>query len=104
MKRKIRKLKCIIAPAEKRPYVAEIEDSLQKMQEIVGGCIETFLYSSDVRVVANEEARILGLKDNKRLPGVKGNVILLSSKIKGDGEFVGLSYDEIEEMMEILYV
>lgn len=62
------KIKIIMCPADREPYVTWISDTLENMQKIVGGYIETVTAATDAVVVCNEEGRLIGLPENKSLP------------------------------------
>lgn len=52
----------------KRPKVIKIENTLEKLQELVGGYIEVFYpFEDKVAVIANEEGKINGLSLNRAL-------------------------------------
>lgn len=52
----------------KRPKVIKIENTLEKLQELVGGYIEVFYpFEDKVAVIANEEGKINGLPLNRAL-------------------------------------
>ena len=52
------------------PEIIEVENTLEALQQEVGGHIETVTIASDAVVICNEEGRILGLPDNCRVCGV----------------------------------
>ena len=86
----MKKLKVIICPAEREPYAANVSDSLEALQKIVGGYIKTVTAFTDAVVICNEEGRILGLPENRSLPlsGFCGDCLICGA----DGEnFCGLS-------------
>lgn len=58
------KIKVIMCPCDRAPYVTNITPTLKNMQKIVGGYIETVTVMHDAVVVCNEEGRIQGLPDN----------------------------------------
>lgn len=54
----------------KAPEIIDIPNTLEALQEKVGGYIETLKFAEDACVVCNEEGRIRGLPDNCWLLGV----------------------------------
>jgi hypothetical protein len=92
------KIKVIIKkPAEPYRY-AEIENTLEAFQAIVGGYIECMGFGDDV-LVCNEEGELIGLPENFRLRGdiIVGTVIVCGS----DGEeFCDVS-DHAECLFEV---
>lgn len=69
---------------------AEIDNTLETMQKIVGGYIETVTLSNGIVLICNEEGRLKGLKPSARILGEVyfGNVILAG--YDGDGEFCSI--------------
>lgn len=64
----MRKIKVIMCPADRKPYVTWISDTLENMQKIVGGYIETFALAENAVIICNEEGRLMGLPENRSLP------------------------------------
>lgn len=58
----------------KYPRMIEIEDSLESMQQVVGGYIE-YLALDDVALICNEEAKINGLPLNRALYSEEGEMV-----------------------------
>lgn len=60
------KIKVIMCPANRAPYVTNIENTLKNMQNIVGGYIQAVpLPTRGCLAVLNEEGRILAMPENK---------------------------------------
>lgn len=56
-----------VMPGEK-PSVAELENSLEAMQEFVGGTIEAvYPFDDPVAIICNDEGKLLGLPPNRAL-------------------------------------
>lgn len=72
---------------------AEIDNTLETMQKIVGGYIETVTLSKDTVLICNEEGRLKGLQPSARILGEVyfGNVILAG--YDEDGEFCSIPLD-----------
>lgn len=51
------------------PRVVEIENTLEALQEAVGGYIETVTFDTDTCVICDEEGRLKGYPRNVRLFG-----------------------------------
>ena len=50
------KIKVLLVEPEKYPKEIEIDDSLEAMQEVVGGDIEEYMpFDDDVAIICNEE-------------------------------------------------
>lgn len=91
------KMCVIMCPAERKPYVTWIEDSLENLQRTVGGYIECFTFAKDAAIICNEEGRLRKLPENKSLPvsGFCGDCFICGV----DGEnFVSLG-DERKEIL-----
>lgn len=77
-------------PGEPIGHFAEIDNTLEAMQEIVGGHIETITFQgftfSGLVIVCNEEGKLRGLPENFKLPNdtVVGTVIVCGTD---DDEF-----------------
>ena len=74
------------------PEFREIPNTLQALQEAVGGYIETFTFATDACVVCNEEGRLLDLPYNCDLLGVSFCGPILIVGVNGD-EFCDIPSD-----------
>lgn len=65
-------------PSEEQGKLIVIPNTLEALQEIVGGYIEVFRAEKDLLVICNEEGRINALPFNTRIAGefFFGNIIL----------------------------
>lgn len=99
-------MKVLVVEPLKPCYVREIE-GLQAMQEIVGGHIEAiYPYEEPVAIIANEEAKLLGLPFNRPLldeHGVPYDIVCGTFFVTGLGEetFVSLTDDQIQHYKEL---
>lgn len=99
-------MKVLVVEPMKPCYVQEIE-GLQAMQEIVGGHIEAiYPYEEPVAIIANEEAKLLGLPFNRPLldeHGVPYDIVCGTFFVAGLGEetFVSLTDDQIQRYKEL---
>lgn len=63
----------LIVEPMKQPYAKDIPDELASLQEIVGGHIEEICpFDDSVGVIANEEAKLMGLPPNRLLKDKNG--------------------------------
>lgn len=62
-------MKAIFKAPGKAPEIIEVENTLEALQEKVGGYIETVTVASDACIVCNEEGRLLGLPYNAYVAG-----------------------------------
>lgn len=89
-----KKMKVVMCPVDRAPYITNVSDSLQNLQQIVGGYIEALRISTDCVMVCNEEGRIRGLPDN---PSVSW---LMPYSIQGDVFFCGVAGEEFTDIPE----
>lgn len=58
------RIKVIIKEPYAEPYETEIDNTLEALQEIVGGYIEVIGFAEDTLIVLNEEGKLDGLAPN----------------------------------------
>ena len=63
----MKKRKVIICPAEREPYVTNVSDTLEALQKAVGGYNGKVTVLEGVVVLCNEEGRLMGLPENRRM-------------------------------------
>ena len=94
------KIKVIVVEPNKKPYVKEVNNKLEDLQEIVGGYIEVVSLGYPFLLVCNEEGKILGLQPN----GSMGNDIICGTFFitadTSESEFRSLNDNEIKRIME----
>lgn len=89
------KIKVIICPVDRPPYVTNVSDSLTNLQSIVGGYIETVRVATDALLVVNEEKKLMGLPVNPSLLTLcSGDVIV------GDAFLCGVRRGELTSLPE----
>jgi len=84
-----------------RPCLVEIPNTLDALQNAVGGYIETVTLFSNATVVCNEEGILRGLQYNCRLCKINFVGTILVVVIKGD-KMCSLRDKEAERIMRIL--
>lgn len=69
-------MRILVIEALEKPYIKEIDGSLESMQKIVGGLIQAiYPYEyKDVALVCNEEAKLIGLPLNRALYDDQGQI------------------------------
>ena len=67
------------------PELVELENTLEALQQAVGGYIETVTLSADAAVVCNEEGRLRGLPYNCDFWGITFVGPILVVGVDGDG-------------------
>ena len=91
------KMRVIMCPVDRAPYVTWIEDSLENLQRTVGGYIECVTFAKDAVIICNEEGRLMGLPENKSLflSGFRGDCFICGI----DGESLVSLGDEPKKML-----
>lgn len=82
----MKKYRVVKIEPNKPAYETFIEDSLELLQEAVEGLIEiTYPFDEDVYLVGNDEAKLIGLKGNRRIGGAiyAGNLLIMGNDGKG---------------------
>ena len=79
-----------------RMVQVEIDGSLESMQNLVGGYIETVYLGGDKVMVCNEEGKLHGLEPNRKVRGdmIVGNFFVCRQD--GD-ELVGIDESDFDE-------
>ena len=79
------KIKAIIKrPDEEFGHIANISNTLENLQKIVGGKIETLYLGHGLILIVNEEGKLLGLEPNFRLEhGAFADVIVRTAIVVG---------------------
>ena len=75
------KVKVVMCPADRAPYVTNISNTLENFQQIVGGYIEAVPFAAHTVIICNEEGRLQGLPENKSVPrsGIVGDCFLVDT-------------------------
>ena len=74
--------------------IAEIENTLEALQQGVGGKLEAVTLASDACILCNEEGRLLGMPYNTTICGVSFVGPLLLAGIAGE-DFAGLTEQQV---------
>ncbi|WP_027626227.1 DUF3846 domain-containing protein [Clostridium lundense] len=93
-------MRVLIVQPQIRPYVAEIEEGLKPMQEIVGGSIEMLDLDDNTSLVCNEEGKIRCLEGNRRIGRdiIAGTFFLCG--FNEDGASISLTDEQISKYYE----
>ncbi len=76
------KIRVIVCKPDEKAVVIEMEDSLESMQNMVGGLIEEYMpWDDEVAIICNEEGKMNGLPLNR---GIKDEDGHLQDIIAGD--------------------
>lgn len=100
-----------VAPGQ-YPEVIEIDNTLEALQEQVGGYIETvYPFEDDAVIICNEEGKMIGLPLNRAIYAMAGNEKTMTEIIAGsfliagvgeEGDFTSLS-SELTEKYEKMF-
>jgi len=102
------RIKVLVVEPQKQPYVKQIENSLEAMQSVVGGFIESHPADltgadPDVDLIVNEEGKLTGLPFNRELRGLDGEVYdivagtFFVSRKDDEGESISLTEGDIKK-------
>lgn len=96
----IEDLRVIIVEPNTFPRVSIIENSLESMQSVVGGYIESIFLDEKTCLIDNSEGKLLGLEPNRRLFSdiIVGTFIIVGAD--DQGEFVSLTDHQVNIYMD----
>lgn len=78
------KIKVYVKMPGQDPEPWLIDNTLEALQEIVGGYIETVTATRDLVIICNEEGRLLGLPYNCRIRGYDFVGPIIYAGVQGD--------------------
>ena len=93
-------MKAIYKKPGELPEIIDIENSLEALQEAVGGYIETYTFCEDACVICDEEGRLKGEMYNTSILGVSFVGPILIVGVEGE-EFADLT--EAETLRDLLW-
>lgn len=96
-----KKIRILVKEPGKEAELREIPNTLEDLQCIVGGYIETVTFAEDCTLIVNEEGKLQGLPVNFR---IFGDVIVGTALFVGvDGvEFCSLTDKQVETVRTLL--
>ena len=72
----MKKISVLLVEPGKCPKVIEIEDTIEAMQNIVGGDIEVYEpFDDEIAIVCNEEGKVKGLPLNRAIYSDRGELV-----------------------------
>ena len=82
------------------PEEVKMANTLEDLQEAVGGLIEVVTLDSDVCLICNDEGKLIGLPGNRRLRDdiIAGTFVIVGDD--GDGGLCSLSDDAVRQYTE----
>ena len=94
---KTEKIKCVLQKPGEISVVANIPNTLEAMQKIVGGDIETLTLSNGYILIMNQSGRLIGLP--RVIKFYTGSLVGTIIVTKAEGErFVSLTNEQIQEV------
>lgn len=92
----------IVLEPHKAPYVMQIPDELEALQQAVGGYIEvTYPFDDNAILIGNEEAKLIGLEGNRRIGHsiYAGNLLIAADD--GEGGTTDLTDEQISKYTQM---
>lgn len=78
-------MRVIVCKPDEYAEVVEIEDSLESMQNMVGGLIEEYMpWDDEVAIICNEEGKMNGLPFNRAIRDENGGMPMKEKSHIGD--------------------
>ena len=95
-------MKILICEPHKRPYIKDIEHTLENLQSVVGGYIQAcYPFEDDAAVICNEEGLLIGLEANRTVEhyGMIFGTFFVCGLTEDD--FTGLTDEQIERYSQL---
>ena len=104
-------MRILVIEPERRPEVREIDDSLEAMQELVGGLIQPiYPFDDSVALVCNDEGKLMDLAANRGLRDERGQIydivcgtFFLCGAPADTDHFTSLTSEQIERYQKLFY-
>ena len=104
-------MRVLVVEPEQRPEEREIEDSLNAMQGIVGGYIQSiYPFEEPVALVCNDEGKLMDLPANRGLRDENGQIydivfgtFFLCGAPADSDHFTSLTPEQIEQYRKMFY-
>ena len=102
MYKKEKELKIVLKKVGENPEIMNIENTLEKKQELVGGLIEVVPVLKNILLVCNEEGKLDNLLPNLIFPYdyIAGDCFFVGDDYK-NGDFKSLTNEQIIEIKEL---
>lgn len=94
-------MQVVYVEPHRKPFVSEIEHTLDAEQKAVGGLIELVYNEDGTAIICNEEGKLIGLDGNRRI-GNGSSIIAGSFFVVGltEHDFCSLTDEETQKYME----
>jgi len=104
----MKKMLCVIVEPDKKPYIANIPDTFDERQFIVGGRVDSLIFDDRAEIVFNEDFNNLWLPLNRVLFdkstltrfAIRGTFIIAGAPA-GNAEWTSLSLEDAEKYVEL---
>lgn len=96
------KITVVVKEPGKTPEVKEIDDTLESMQEVVGGYIELVAMPNNLDFYVNEEGLAEGLPFNTHIRGVPVVGTVFAASRNSSGDTIGLTKSQIDKVMTLI--
>lgn len=97
-------MKVLVVEPEKAPERKEIFDTLESMQQIVGGAIQAiYPFEEPVALICNDEGKLLNLPMNRTLYEIRDVIcgtFFLCGAPPGESRFTSLTDEQIDRYTE----
>ena len=102
MYKKEKELKIVLKKVGENPEIMNIENTLERKQELVGGLIEVVPVLENVLLICNEEGKLDNLLPNLIFPYdyIAGGCFFVGDDYK-NGDFKSLPDEQITEIQEL---
>ena len=102
-------IRVLIVPPNELAYEKDIPNTLEAMQNTVGGMIEPFYYYDDVCLICNEEGKVDRLPLSRAIRDENGNIVEAIAGTfficEASGEhFVSLSPEKMEKYKKLFFM
>lgn len=105
-------MRILVVEPERRPEVREIDGSLEAMQEIVGGLLQTvYPFEESVALICNDDGKFLDLPANRGLRDERGQIydivsgtFFLCGALPNSDHFTSLTPEQIERYRKLFYI
>jgi hypothetical protein len=94
-------IQVLVVPVDQKPYLKVIPNTLEALQEIVGGYIELVKTSEGYNMICNEEGKLIDLTPNiyihNRMDNICGTFFVCNND--DEGEFTDILKEEAEDFL-----
>lgn len=96
------KITIVVKEPGKTPEVKEIDDTLEAMQEVVGGYIELVAMPNKLDFYVNEDGIMQELPFNTHIRGLPVVGTVFAASRNSSGDTIGLNQSQIDKVMTLI--